>query len=108
MNGKQATSYFHGKEGYNCAQAILKAFQDRYNVSNEMIEQYKQYGGGRAEGGTCGALYAALALASDDQKQMIKTIFEQAANNTLCEEIKDKTLSCQDCVAVAAEALCHS
>lgn len=70
-----------------------------------MIEEYKQYGGGRVEGGTCGALYAALQLADEQQKPELIDTFQQAAQHTTCEKIKGKTLPCQDCVRAAAEAL---
>lgn len=106
MTPELAKSYFHGKEGYNCAQAVLKAFQEKYQISDAMIEEYKQYGGGRVEGGTCGALYAALQLVEDEwQKQTIIQAFSQAAQFTTCERIKEQTLPCPDCVGTAAKAL---
>lgn len=57
-----ARKLFHGKERYNCAQAILAAYKEKLNVACDVITEYKSYGGGRAEGGLCGALYAGLFL----------------------------------------------
>lgn len=105
MNSDKAQSYFHGKEEYNCAQAVLKAFQEQYDIPEATINEYKEYGGGRAKDGTCGALFAALALVSDSQKEILIQAFEQQAQYTTCERIKDKTISCRECVGAAAEAL---
>lgn len=102
---EKAEAYFHGKEGYNCAQAVLKAFQDDYQISEEKIREFKLYGGGRAEDGICGALYAALQLCTEEQKPALIEAFEIAAKHSTCEKIKDKTLPCNQCVAAAAQAL---
>lgn len=57
---KSAISFFHSApNNYNCAQAIIKRFQDNSitYISDEKIEQdFRSKGGGRAEGGICGAI----------------------------------------------------
>ena len=68
MTQKKASDYFHKEDSYNCAQAVLKYFQKEYTVSQEIIDSYSAYGGGRAEDGLCGALYAAKFLLDDPRK----------------------------------------
>jgi len=106
---KKAEDYFHCKDGnYNCAQSILKAFQKKFNISDEMIKEYKKYGGGKADDNTCGALFAALKLAEKnlEKKEMIAEEFAKIAGSTKCKQISGlKKLSCRECVKVAGELL---
>jgi hypothetical protein len=61
-------------------------------------------GGGKAPGGLCGALYAALALAPESEHENIKASFAEKAGALTCCEIKSTTLfPCAECVRVAAE-----
>ena len=103
----KASDYFQGKEGYNCAQAILKSFQEHLSVSEDDIKRFKKFGGGRAEHGYCGALYAAHYLLKDPEKiKLLNEMFSKEAGALKCREIrKAKKLSCAGCVDVAAEAL---
>jgi len=102
-----AASYYHGEEGYNCAQAILKTFQDNYNIPEEVITNAKTLGRGKAENGMCGALYAAnIILNSPDKKQKAEHMFFREGGSTKCIEIRQaKTISCKDCVKLAAHTL---
>ncbi len=102
-----AKQLFHGKEKYNCAQAILKAFQEHNNLTDDEIARHKSSGGGKAEGGLCGALYAAkLHLDNVEDKASLEKSFVDKAQYTTCKEIKkNKTLSCVECVETAAELL---
>ncbi|MFC2149719.1 C-GCAxxG-C-C family (seleno)protein, partial [Candidatus Auribacterota bacterium] len=65
MNEETAKSLYHGKDKLNCAQAILKAFQPATGMTDEVIASFKSAGGGRAEGGVCGAIYAARQVVTD-------------------------------------------
>ncbi len=104
MKIQLAEKLYHGKEGYNCAQAILKAFQHDYNVSECVIDQASEKGRGRAENGICGALYAAHHLIKEHS--IIKAInkdFILKGGSLECIEIrKNRKLSCKDCVKLAA------
>lgn len=102
-----AENYFHGVEKYNCSQAILKTFQENYDVAEETILEHKQFGGGRAEENTCGALYAAKFLEKSPEKQQeITDAFVAQSGSPRCREIRtSKTLSCRECVGVTAEIL---
>lgn len=102
-----AKRLFHGEENYNCAQAVLKAFQEHNKLTDDEIAQHMSSGGGRAEGGLCGALYAAkLHLDSPEDKAGLEKSFVDKAKYITCKEIKrNRTLSCVQCVEAAAELL---
>ena len=78
---EKAKSLFHGVEKYNCAQAVLAAYKDKVNVSQETIDEFKAYGGGRVPTGYCGALHAALYLTQGDKamEAKLKEAFIQKA-----------------------------
>lgn len=54
---KGACQYFHNAtNNWNCAQSLYKYYQPQLAISDEDIElKYRSKGGGRAEGGICGA-----------------------------------------------------
>ena len=89
----------------NCAQSILRAFQQEHAVPEEAIERAEGLGHGRAAGGRCGALHGALQLADDDSaRDHLRKGFVSKAGSEKCREIrKSKTLSCEQCVGLAAQ-----
>ena len=99
---EKAVGYFHEKEHYNCAQAIIKTFCPDY--SEEEIAKYNKMGGGKAEGGLCGAVYAANKLLSNTGKSSeLESKLVELAGSTKCREIlKLKKLSCKDCLRLVA------
>ena len=107
MTQKNASDYFHKEDAYNCAQAILRSFQSEYSISQKMIDSYSAYGGGRAEDGLCGALYAAKTMLNDPGKtELLKKEFLKKAGSVKCREIlKLKKLPCADCVDLAAKVV---
>lgn len=94
-------------ERLNCAQSILKAFREQKNISTEQIAAARKLGGGKADNGTCGALYAALSLLDDSEKKdALRTSFVEVAGSEFCREIRARNLiSCVQCVEVAARYL---
>ena len=99
-----AMDFFHGEQGYNCAQAVLKAYQNESGMSELTIRLAKAIGGGRAEGGTCGALYAAqILLGKNEQSKLITQQFLQSTGSMLCSEIKQSECGCRGYVAKIAE-----
>jgi hypothetical protein len=94
-------------ERLNCAQSILKAFQEQKNISADEISAARNLGGGKADNGTCGALHAALSLLDDPEKQeSVRTSFVEVAGSAQCREIRAQNLiSCVQCVEVAARFL---
>jgi hypothetical protein len=94
-------------ERLNCAQSILKAFREKKNVSSEQVADARKLGGGKADGGTCGALHAALSLLDDtEKKESVRKSFVEVAGSDRCREIRAKShISCLQCVEIAARFL---
>lgn len=85
---------------YNCAQAVCAAFG-----RDDLLDDMKNCGGGRAPEGMCGALYAATAL-SPGRAGEISEAFRDANGATTCRELKGaRRVPCQTCVATAAALL---
>lgn len=105
MVREAAQKYFRGERRYNCAQAILKAVENHYEIGQDRIDEFKAHGGGNAENGVCGALYAAQALLEDDELNTALTRrFRAAAGSTKCEKIRKlKQRTCAECVGEAAD-----
>ena len=95
------------KERLNCAQSILKAFRHRKDITQNEIDAAGAMGGGKAEGGVCGALYAALLLNEDrERRQSLRDSFADRAGSERCREIRaKKMISCAQCVELAATLL---
>ncbi|MBN2063823.1 MAG: C-GCAxxG-C-C family protein [Sedimentisphaerales bacterium] len=104
-----AVQYYHGKEGFNCCQAVLKAYANSSNMTDEYIEEnFRKFGGGRAPEGRCGAVYAAEVLLKNNPEaiQDILDKFKQQAEHSDCRSIrKANKLSCRECVELVGELL---
>ena len=97
---ERAKNLFHGEEKYNCAQAVLAAF----DVHEDKIAEAKAHGGGRAPEGLCGAFHAAKALVGEECFAGMTAKMAEAAGGLSCQEIRPLgQLSCRDCVGLAAE-----
>lgn len=103
----KASNYFHGPERYNCAQAVLKAFQEKYNIPEGTILEYAKFGAGRADKGLCGALFALHHIVeTPEQIAAVNSDFEKYAGSIKCKEIKKlNRLSCKGCVNLSIEIL---
>ena len=101
--------YYKGSERYNCAQTILKGFQQKYNISQQTIDDARANGAGRAEGGLCGALHAAKTLLTDEnKKQQLEQNFSKTAGSIHCKTIRKLNLiPCASCIQTAANFLQH-
>jgi len=106
MSRIKSEQYFHVlPEKLNCAQAILKGFQQEFNISEQEIEEYRAFGGGRTPSGICGALFSAERLLSQAGKSGITTEFNALVGETHCLAIKTTKFPCIDCVRIADELL---
>jgi len=104
MSRKKSEEYFHSlPEKLNCAQSVLRGFQDQFNISDAEIEEYRAWGGGRAEGGVCGALFAAERLLRQIGKESVIEDFRNQGGGILCTEIKEKKFTCAEYVRMADE-----
>ncbi len=89
--------------GHNCCQAILHAFQERCLVDDGRIAAASRAGAGRAPGGRCGALHAALELVEVEQQPGLEAAFVAFAGAAACREIRRlRRVSCNACVGEAA------
>ncbi len=86
---------------YNCAQTICAAFG-----RDDLLEDMKTCGGGRAPEGMCGALYGAICVAPE-KADMLKEAFTAKNGAWKCCDLKGGTprVACQQCVSVAAQLL---
>lgn len=101
MVSKRAEQFFKGP--FNCAQAVLKTFEQSHNISSDEIEAMAKMGGGRAENGMCGALYAAKEIINSEHFEEIEKEFVSKAGSAKCRDIRKLgKLSCLECVAISA------
>jgi hypothetical protein len=107
MEKPDALAHFRGDAGYNCAQAVLKAFAPATGVDEPCLERFAKLGGGRAPGGECGALFAAKAILCDvAAKQEVEAEFVGIAKSAKCRDIlSSRRVSCEQCVQTAADAV---
>lgn len=108
MRMKKSVEFFHAKpENWNCAQAVQKGFQHITGLSDEEIEaQFRTQGGGRAEGGLCGALYSAEKILADRGLPSAKEAFEATAGACTCRELKQELhFPCTECVNLAEKII---
>ncbi len=104
-----AAQYFHGKESFNCCQAVLKAYSAQTNMTDNYIEDnFRKHGGGRAPEGMCGALYASVVLLEDQPETLESVVNEFTKNSGAldCRTIrKSGKLPCRDCVELVGKLL---
>ncbi len=112
MSVVKAKNYYTGQGGcqrMNCAQAVLNAFKENFNIDETMVETFQGYGGGRAPNGLCGAYYAVkyiLDKQAPGKLQDLERHFLEHAGALECSNIKGlKKLSCVGCVEKSSEFL---
>lgn len=81
----------------NCAQAVAEGLG-----AMALSPALSACGGGRAEGGRCGALHAALLLVPVDKKEELAAAFRSETGSERCREIKLSGFPCVKCVEIAA------
>ncbi len=110
----EARAYFLGRDGYeksNCAQAVANTFVKELHLDGIDLGAFRNYGGGRAPNGECGALYAAKTVMEKTGRQdkvgELEAYFGAQAGSLTCREIRASgKLSCAGCVETAAAYLC--
>ena len=107
---KSALDFFHAKpNNWNCAQTIAKAYQGITRATDDDIEAtLRSKGGGKAEGGLCGALYSATQILGADSPEA-KALLEEFRSRlgaTQCHSLKAELhIPCNDSVNLADELL---
>lgn len=85
---------------HNCAQAVMAGCGDASRV-----DEMAACGGGRAPGGLCGALHAAILL-RPDRAEDLRRAFAESVGALTCRDIKTGTgTPCTACVATAEKLL---
>lgn len=83
---------------HNCAQSVAAGCGHE-----ELLDDLAACGGGRAPGGLCGALHAALAILPEEKRAEAKAEFIRRIGAADCRTIKTGCgTPCSKCVAVAA------
>lgn len=98
-----ATATAAHARGHNCSQAVLQAFKERCQISDERITAARMTGFGRAPGGRCGALHAALDLLAPEHHVAVEAAFVERTGAAACRDIRKlRQASCSECVGEAA------
>lgn len=85
-------------QSLNCAQSVAQL-----GGHAEVVAEFQAFGGGRAEGGICGALYAACQFVPESAREELREEFAQHAGALTCRAIKEEGKTpCVECVAIAA------
>lgn len=103
-------SKVYHKEHGNCAVSVTYGYWRVQGKSEaealELAMAVKQFSGGRAPEGTCGALHAAKLLAPAQSDAIVEFFKNGAKGCTLCSEIRPNgVIPCNRCVELAGEAL---
>ena len=94
MSAEEAKKNYLGHSGprrMNCAESIAHAFKNKIPLSDEELKNYKNFGGGRAPEGYCGAIYAAKCLlekSGSEKAALLPEIFRNIAGSFKCREIR--------------------
>jgi hypothetical protein len=98
-----------GTKRMNCAQSVISAFKEKFNISDDIVDSFIAYGGGRAPAGMCGAYYAAKCIIDKydkEEAQKLEKFFFEHAGDLKCSNIRGlKKLSCVGCVEKSSEFL---
>lgn len=112
MSAIKAKNHYTGLGGckrMNCAQSVLCAFKEDFNIADDLVEAFKSYGGGNAPDGLCGAYYAVkfiLDKVDKEKTQELEKYFLENAGALECTNIRGmRKLSCVGCVEKSSEFL---
>jgi len=106
------------KEGYNCAECILKAFNEDTG-SNIPISIASPFGAGMTVGGTCGAITGTLMAVgslkgrtTSEEKNESRTLTKEVITNVKekygtieCIELKKKGVTCDEIIKYTYDIL---
>ena len=82
----------------NCAQAVAAGLG-----RDDLLSALATCGGGKAPGGRCGALHAAMLISGEGKAGEIRDTFVAAAGSEFCRVLKQELkVPCVKCVETAA------
>ena len=92
MSIAEISKQFHAEHRGNCAMAVAYGYARATGKSEvdavASAEMFRNFGGGKAPNGSCGALYAAKMM-QPDHAEAIEDFFKRGAQNfTKCSEIQ--------------------
>ncbi len=95
---EKALKIFHAApDFYNCAQAVAASCG-----REDLLDEMKRCGGGKAPGGTCGALHAAMQILPEEKRASAFKNFVAINGASTCAELKGKSrVPCMKCVETA-------
>lgn len=119
---KDHISEYYFEKNYNCAETILRAANDYYDLQlhdKDMI-MVGAYGAGIQSGNTCGAILSAAAVLSlkyveekahesEDIRPVVQKMmrkFNEKYNSTLCKDIKAQSFKPEYRCKATVEAAC--
>lgn len=111
MSSEKAKKYYSDKKNnkFNCAQAVIAAFKEKFLLDEKCVGFFAGYGGGRAPEGECGALYAAKYILKGKypgKAAECEKAFIADAGSAKCGQIRKlNRIPCMGCVGKAAEFL---
>jgi len=110
IKAKNNYTGLNGCQRMNCAQAVISAFKEDFNIEDNIVEMFKNYGGGKAPDGLCGALYAVKYIMSRQENKEklaeLENYFKEHAGALECSNIRGlRKLSCVGCVEKSSEFL---
>ena len=83
-----------------CAQTVCSAMG-----REDLTEEMKECSGGRAPGGTCGALFAAITIAPE-REAALRELYRSSLGSDLCRELKQRhRVPCPHCIVTAIRGL---
>lgn len=88
----------------NCAQSVIHAYRAVAKDGHHNVEDFKDFGGGRAPEGLCGALFAACS-AHPLNAEGLTEHFSARMGSVTCKDLKSRAVPCTSCVAAASELL---
>lgn len=90
---------------HNCAQAVAYKWKNIYKSPDTIMDDLAFSGSGRAEGGLCGALVAAIKALPDHEEELTQE-FAKRVGATKCMEIKMQAKTpCPKCVDMADDLI---
>ena len=106
------------KEGYNCAESIIKAVNEDTNL-NIPLSIASPFGGGMSVGGTCGAITGTLMAVgalkgrnSSDEKNNTRVLSKEIINKVKekygtieCIELKRRGVTCDEIIKYTYDTL---
>lgn len=103
--GTRAASYFHQPpHDDNCCQAVCRAAAV---FSDSELDSFSAWGGGRAEKGTCGALYGAYLIEAKRHGRSLPDI--EGADKQVCERLREsfeEKCGSFDCASIKGQIPC--